>query len=186
MDDGQIIEMYFDRDERAIAETQRKFGALCIHVSMNILNDRQDSEENVNDTYMQVWNSIPPNKPDKLAPFIGRIARNLAINRYKAAHTQKRAQGQFSLSLDELDECIPGRNETESRADANFLKECINKFLRNEKQEARNIFIRRYFYCESVEYIADQFGLSESKVKSVLFRQRSRLKKFLESEGVNL
>lgn len=186
MEDEQIIKLYFDRDERAISQTAQKYGALCARISMNILNDRQETEENVNDTYMQTWNSIPPSKPDRLSPFVGRIARNLALNRYKAAHTQKRAESQFSLSLDELDECISGVNQTESFAEANFLKDCINRFLRSEKQEARNMFIWRYFYCESIEFVAKRFGMSESKVKSVLFRQRNRLKNFLESEGVNL
>ena len=141
MEDEKIIELYWQRSPQAIDETSRKYGAYCMRLSMNILMNREDSEENVNDTYLRTWNAIPPQRPQFFAAFLGRIARNLALNRYKARAAEKRGG------------------------------------------EARWVFLQRYFMCCPVAHIADHFGFSESRVKSMLLRTRTRLAKYLESEG---
>lgn len=183
MDDAGIVELYWQRSERAVSETAAKYGAYCMKISHNILGDLQESEENVNDTYLQAWNSMPPHRPDTLSPFLGKIARNLALNRYKAGHALKRGAGEFALSLDELGECVPMGRSAEEITDAAALGHSISAFLRGESAEARRIFIRRYFYSESVDEIARRFAVSESKVKSILFRTRNKLRIHLEKEG---
>lgn len=183
MNDAQIVELYWQRSERALSETAQHYGAYCTKISMSILADPQESEENVNDTYLQAWNSIPPNRPDMLRPFLGRIARNLALNRYKAARAQKRGAGEFELSLEELGDCLGAGRPAEELSDAAALGQSINAFLHRESGEARRMFIRRYFYSESVGEIAERFAVSESKVKSCLLRTRNRLRLHLEKEG---
>lgn len=182
MTDEMIVGLYFRRDEQAIAETMKKFGGYCMKISMSILNDVQESEENVNDAYLHTWNAIPPHSPSVLSSFIGKITRNLAINRYNKFHAQKRLSSEFSLSLDELDECVPDERSLEN-ASASELRDALNAFLESQQQTYRSIFVRRYFYCDSIEEIAKRSGFSESKVKSVLFRLRAKLRKYLESEG---
>ena len=145
MEDSSIVELYLQRDERAIVETSRKYESYCMKISMNILNSRLDSEECVNDTYMQTWQAIPPHRPAVLASFLGKITRNLALNRYNALHAEKRGAGEFALSLDELDDCVAGRSTVESEAE-----------------------------------------VSESKIKSMLFRTRNKLKRHLEEGGITI
>ncbi len=186
MDDSCIVSLYWQRDEGAVSETQKKYGAYLSKISMNILNDSLDSEENVNDTYLNAWNSIPPQKPDKLAPFLGRIARNLALNRYKSRHVQKRAGDDFAVSLDELDECIPSTEKTEDAVMSHVTGAHISDFLRGESRDARSVFVCRYFYGEAVKDISARTGYSESKVKSMLQRTRNRLRSYLEKEGVTV
>ncbi len=186
VDDNDIVELYLRRDERAIAETSRKYESYCMKISMNILNSRLDSEECVNDTYMQTWKAIPPHRPAVLASFLGKITRNLAINRYNALHADKRAAGEFALSLDELDDCVAGQSTVESEAEIKMLSQSISEFLREQPAQARRIFVCRYFYCESVSEIAALFGASESKIKSMLFRMRNKLRKHLEKGGITI
>ncbi len=181
MEDSCIVSLFFDRDESALAETQKKYGAYLKRISMNILDDLSDSEEIVNDTYLSAWNSIPPNKPERLAPYLGRIARNLSLNRYKSRHAQKRSGGEFALSLDELDECVPDADDT-----ALFTGEQISEFLRQEPRNVRSVFVCRYFYGETIKNISKRFGYSESKIKSMLLRTRNRLKRHLEKEGITV
>ena len=183
MDDERIVDLYWLRDERAISETASKYESYCMKISINILNDRQDSEENVNDTWLQTWNAIPPNRPACFSAFVGKITRNLAINRMRARYAEKRGGGEFTVSLDELDECTPDRDSVGEQLDAQALSQCISAFLWEQKAEMRRVFVRRYFFCESVSDIAERFGISESKVKSILFRMRSKLKLHLEREG---
>ena len=191
MEDKQIVDLYWERNERAIAESDAKYGAFCARIAMNILDNAQDAEECVNDTYLRAWNAIPPDRPVKLGAFLGKITRNLSLDRYKAKKTAKRGNSLFLVSLDELSECVPDGStgfgsgfdeETEARR----IGDCINRFLRRQSGEARDVFICRYFYSDSIGEIARRFGLSESKVKSMLHRARSKLKKFLESEGIRL
>ena len=191
MEDKQIVDLYWKRDERAISESDAKYGAFCARIAMHILDNAQDAEECVNDTYLKAWNAIPPTRPVKLGAFLGRITRNLSIDRYKAKKTAKRGDSLFLVSLDELSECIPDGStgfgsgfddETEARR----IGECINRFLRKLPAESRDVFICRYFYSDPIGEIARRFGLSESKVKSMLHRARGKLKKFLESEGIRL
>ena len=183
MDDEKIVDLYWLRKEQAISETASKYGSYCMKISINILNDLHDSEENVNDTWLQTWNAIPPSRPVCLSAFLGKIARNLALNRCKARHAEKRGAGEFALSLDELDDCTPDRSSVGEALDAEDLSRRISAFLWEQKEEGRRIFVRRYFYCESVEELAEHFGLSQSKVKSILFRLRNKLRIRLESEG---
>ncbi len=184
MDDTQIVELFWNRDERAIAETSAKYGSLCRKIAYGILANTQDSEEIVNSSYFQLWNAVPPKKPDPLASFLAKIVRNLALNKLKANHAQKRFSGEFTVSLDEIDECVPAKNSTES--DPLHIRDCLNSFLREQKRQDRSIFVLRYFYCASIEEIAQKTGFSESKVKSMLFRMRGRLKERLEKEGISI
>lgn len=186
VDDNEIIELYLQRDERAIAETSRKYEAYCMKISMNILNSRLDSEECVNDTYLQTWRAIPPHRPAVLASYLGKITRNLSINRYNALHTEKRGAGEFALSLDELDECVAGKSTVEGEVEINMLSRAISEFLRRQPVLARKVFVCRYFYCDSVSEIAALFKMSESRIKSMLFRTRNKLKQYLEEGGITI
>ena len=188
MDDSRIIELYWQRDERAIAESNTKYGQLCTRIAMNILDNAQDAEECVNDTYLKAWNAIPPARPIRLGAFLVRITRNLSLDRYRASHAAKRGEYLFEESLDELGECIPAGEHTrpDAEAEARRIGECITKFLARQTPDARDIFICRYFYADPIEKIARDFGFSESKVKSMLHRARQRLRKYLESEGIDL
>ena len=191
MEDNQIVDLYWERDERAISESDAKYGAFCARIAMNILDNAQDAEECVNDTYLRAWNAIPPNRPTKLGAFLGKITRNLSLDRYKAKKTAKRGNSLFLVSLDELSECVPDGstgfgNGFDDETEARLIGECINRFLHKLSGEARDVFICRYFYSDSIGEIARRFGLSESKVKSMLHRARGKLKKSLESEGIRL
>ena len=191
MEDNQIVDLYWERDERAISESDAKYGAFCARIAMNILDNAQDAEECVNDTYLRAWNATPPNRPTKLGAFLGKITRNLSLDRYKAKKTAKRGNSLFLVSLDELSECVPDGstgfgNGFDDETEARLIGECINRFLHKLSGEARDVFICRYFYSDSIGEIARRFGLSESKVKSMLHRARGKLKKSLESEGIRL
>lgn len=186
MNDSEIVELYLQRNEQAIEETSAKYGAYCMKISLNILGSELESEECVNDTYMQAWKAIPPQHPTSLSAFLAKITRNLAINRYKACHADKRAAAEFALSLDELDGCVSGSFTVESQTDNAMIGRSISDFLRTQPEQARRIFVCRYFYCDSISQIADLFKVSESKVKSVLFRTRNKLKQYLEEVGITV
>lgn len=188
MEDSRIIELYGQRDERAIAESNAKYGQLCTRIAMNILDNAQDAEECVNDTYLKAWNAIPPARPARLGAFLAKITRNLSLDRYRASHAAKRGEYLFEESLDELGECIPAGEHArpDAEAEARRIGECITKFLGRQTPDARDIFICRYFYADPIEKIARDFGFSESKVKSMLHRTRQKLRKYLESEGIDL
>lgn len=183
MDDRHIVELYWQRDEQAIAETAAKYESYCMKISQNILSDRADSEENVNDTYLHAWNAIPPERPLRLSAYLGRLARNLALNRYKAKGAQKRQGDSFAQSLDELEDfAVPTLDPTDELA-ARELGSSISAFLRTQSAETRAIFVRRYFYCDSIEDLAQRFGAGESKIKTTLLRTRQKLKQHLAKEG---
>lgn len=186
MDEKQIIELYWVRSERAIDETARKYGRFCHSIAFNILSNYQDSEECVNDTYLHSWNAIPPRRPDKLSAFLGRITRNLALNRYVRDNAQKRGGGQMVYALEELAECIPDPNTVERRVDDRLLAEKLNIFLSQLPGDNRRIFLRRYWQLSTVKEIASDLGVSESKVKMSLMRTRGKLKNYLEQEGIDL
>ncbi len=183
MDDKQIVELYWQRDEHAIEATAAKYGPYCMKISRNILEDRADSEENVNDTYLHAWNAMPPQRPAILQAFLGKIARNLALNRYKAKSAQKRQGDALTLSLDELDDCAVSRPGPESETAAAELGASISAFLRTQSEDARSMFILRYFYCDSIEEISSRFSCGESRVKTTLLRTRRKLKQHLIKEG---
>lgn len=182
MQDTQIINALFERDESVFGELEARFGKLCLKIAYNVLENTEEAEECVNDTYLSVWESIPPARPDNLRAFICKIARNLAINRVKFNTAKKRSAGSV-ISLSELEGAV---GENADPSDYNALGELIDKFLRTEKPEAQIIFMRRYFFLDSITGIAMMYNYSESKVKSVLFRTRKRLEKFLTKEGFDI
>lgn len=184
MDDHAIIDLFWERSDAAIEETAKKYSRYCYYISFNILHDNRDAEECVNDTYLRAWNAMPPKRPNNLAAFLGKITRNLALNKYKLRSAKKRGMGQTELVLAELEDCIPSLARVEDAVDEMQLREAINHFLADSPQIKRRIFIRRYWYMSAIRDIAEQYGMSESKVKSVLLRMRNQLKAKLEMEGI--
>lgn len=186
MDDSKIIELYNARSEDAIAETSKKYGRYCYSIAYNILHSNEDSEECVNDTYLRAWNVIPPQKPDPLSVFLGRITRNLSLDRWRRKTSEKRGGGEIPLALDELAECIPSLDDHEQALEKLALTEIIDRFLGSLPTEKRKIFVRRYWHLSPVKEIAADFGFSVSKVKMILMRTREELRKYLAKEGVNI
>ncbi|MBQ8310694.1 MAG: sigma-70 family RNA polymerase sigma factor [Clostridia bacterium] len=184
MDDLHIIELYFARDEQAIKETDMKYGKLCYRIAYNILHCKEDAEECVNDTYIGAWNAIPPTKPNHLTAFLCRITRNLSFKRLEAVTRQKRAHA-ITVSLDELAEVLPDesiRNDVSDEA----IGRLISEFLRGEKEDVRNVFLRKYWFCDSIGEIAERYSFTESKVKNMLYHTRNKLKKYLIKEGIEI
>lgn len=183
MDDSQIIDLYFQRSETAIVETDSKYGAYCYKIAYSILASREDSEESVNDTYLSAWRAMPPRRPAVLSTFLGRLTRNISIDRLRTSSAQKRGSGELELALGELGDCVSGEKSIE---DTLILKEVIislNRFLKALPEEERTVFLCRYWYVNSMEEIGDKTGFSVSKVKSMLRRTRGKLTAFLEKEG---
>lgn len=183
MNDTEIVDLYWKREERAIEETSKKYGSYCYAIAYNILANHEDSEESVNDTYIEAWNAIPPNRPQALAAFLGKLTRRLAIDRWRSRNAKKRGGGEVACVLEELEECILQENSTEQHLEKQMLAEAINHFLGQLSATERKIFVCRYFYMESVESVCKRFGYSESKVKSTLFRTREKLRVYLQKEG---
>lgn len=186
MDDKKIIELYFDRSEQAISETAKKYGRYCHYIAFHILHNQEDSEECVNDTYFRAWNAIPPKRPERLRTFLGKITRNLSLNKWEKQTAQKRGTGQTEQVLEELMECIPSENNVEKLIEDKLILEILNDFIDKLSADKRKLFVRRYFYLSSIKEIAKDYGLSESKVTVTLFRTRQMLKEVLEKEGVML
>ena len=186
MEDHVIIQLYWDRDQQAIAESDRKYGSFCGTLARNILVSAQDAEECVNDTWLNAWRSIPPHRPERLSAYLGKITRNLALNRYKRLYTQKRGQGQVELALAELEDCIPAQTGIEQIADEMALTSAMEAFLRTQTRTERSIFIGRYWYLYSIQQLAAAYQMSESKMVSLLYRMRNRLKRYLEKEEIFL
>jgi RNA polymerase sigma-70 factor (ECF subfamily) len=184
MTDLEIVTLYWERNENAIVETKRGYGAYCRRIAQNILTNLQDVDECESDTYLTAWNTMPPQKPDTLAPYLGRITRNLSLKRLRWNQAQKRGGGKGELSLDELAECIPAGKTFQEALDARELARIIDRFLRALPAEARWIFLRRYWYCDPVETIAKQLGCGQSRVKMSLYRTRNKLRDTLEKEGI--
>lgn len=184
MEDSKIIELFNKRDETAVRAISEKYGALCASVSRNILQNSEDVEECLNDTYMRAWESIPPANPKHLSSYLAKIAKNISLNRYKSVHCEKRGGGAPTLVLDELTELEPfaagGVAETAERRE---LLDEINRFLGGLKKEKRIIFVRRYWYCDEISELAAAFGMSENSVFAVLSRTRAELKKHLKKRG---
>ena len=182
MDDSQIIALFFDRSEQAIPALAEKYGSLCHRVAGNFLSDRRDVEECVSDAYLGVWNTVPPQRPDPLASYLCRIVRNLAVKRYHANTAEKR-NGQYDLALEELEGVFSSAASVEQEADARELTRCINRFLETQDRESRVLFVRRYWYADSVEDLARSFGISPHAVSVRLSRIRARLRRCLVKEG---
>lgn len=183
MEDGEIIELYWRRDEAAVGETRRKYGPYLTKIAQNILSNREDGEEIVNDTCLKAWNSIPPNRPDSLSAYLGKIVRRLSIDALRARTREKRGAEEYALSLSELEECIPGGSGPEEQLELSLLAQTIGGYLRTLSAQARNAFIGRYFYLDSLKEVAAHLGVSESKAKSLLYRVRQGLKTYLTQEG---
>ena len=186
MEDSQIIALYFQRDERAIDETARKYGKYCFSIAHNILGNREDAEEAVSDTYLGAWATIPPHKPVVLSTFLGKIARRTAIKHWQRSRTQKRGGGELALALDELSEFLSDGNTPESAIENAELTQLLNEFLKKLPKEQRTVFVCRYWYLDPIADIAKRFGFSQSKVKSMLARTRKKLCTTLQREGITL
>lgn len=181
MEDEKIIDLYWDRNQSAITETEHKYGSYCRRIANNILYSREDSEECVNDTWLRAWNSMPEERPSILSAFLGAITRNLSLDRYRRHHAAKRGSGEVHYIFDEMWDCAGGENPSDW-VDQKALVECINTFLEEQDAESRVLFVRRYWYMDSIADIAERFGFSESRVKSNLFRTRNRLRTRLLQE----
>ncbi len=187
MDDGVIIDLYWQRDEHAITATAEKYGAYCGSIAKNMLLNLEDAEECVNDTWFHAWNAIPPHKPSRLSVFLGKITRELSLNRYKARFAQKRGNGELALALDELDEVIFTKSDTvEQMIEYELVGKAISNFLRKQPDKSADVFMRRYYHFCPIKQISSEFFISESKVKSILFRMRKKLYAYLESEDIIL
>ena len=182
MDDLKIIELYFERNENAIKETENKYGRLCFNIAKNILSDAEDAKECVNDTYLGLWNAIPPARPNNFTAFICKIARNISLKRFTFLTRDKRNTNML-VSLSELEDILSDESINGEFSDENIGK-LISEFLWNEKEIARNIFIRKYYFFDSLSDIANQYSFTESKVKSILYRTRNKLKEYLIMKGV--
>lgn len=184
MDDLRIIELYFERDEQAIKETDVKYGKLCHSIAYNILKNHEDSDECVNDTYVGVWNAIPPTRPNNFMSFVCKIARNLSLKRLEFMKRGKRS-ADVLLSLNELETILPDERYAPDVGDEEVGK-LISTFLRSQKEDVRKVFIRKYYFFDSIGDIAERYGFTESKVKNMLFYTRNKLKDYLIKEGVEL
>ena len=182
MEDSRIISLFFERSEQAVEELDRKYGPAVRKTAANILNDRLDVEECVNDTYLRAWNSIPPQDPNPLISYICKIARNLALDRYHANTAEKR-NGNFDLVLNEMEDCIPSDMNVETEYEAKELTSAINRYLSTLDRDDRFLFVRRYWYGDSVADLAAVTGGSTGRISVRLFRIRERMKKALEKEG---
>lgn len=185
MDDKRIIDLYWARDEEAIRETSLKYGRLCSHIAKNILASQEDCEECLNDTYLAVWNAIPEQRPSRFSAFVSKIARNLALKKYEYVTAAKR-NPKAALSLEELGDCVSGTESVEAELENRRIESVIEDFLWQQSDEKRNIFIRRYWYFDSVESICKHTGFSQSKVKSMLFEMRRKLREHLKNEGIEI
>ena len=184
MDDNGIIALYWARDEKALEETDCKYGGYCRSIAYNILQNREDSEECVNDTWLRAWNAMPPQRPNILSSFLGKITRNLSLDRYKLSHAAKRGGGQLPVALDELGDCVPNGQNVEEELALKELSRLLDRFLRDLPERDCCVFLRRYWYVDSTADIAKRYQMAEGSVKSCLYRTRQKLKTYLEKAGV--
>lgn len=186
MDDNEIIELFFARDEGAIEAVSREYGAYCTSIAHRILDDQGAAEECVNDTWLKCWQSIPPQRPRSLKGFAGRIARNLALSALRAETAQKRGGGQVQLALDELSEVVSGGETPEGALDRQAFHAALDGFLAALPERNRNLFLRRYWYLDSVETLAKRYRMSRTQVTTTLHRLRQKLRVHLQQEGFEL
>lgn len=183
MEDSQIVALYWDRDEAAITQTDKKYGKYLAKIAYNILADREDTQESVNDTYLAAWDSMPPHRPNVLSTYLGKLTRRISIDLFRKKTSQKRCCGEYTLSLEELGDCVSGGDSTQEAVTVTLLAQSIEQYLRSVSREARNVFLCRYYYLDSVKQIAATCGFTESKVKLLLYRTRQGLHNHLEKEG---
>ena len=186
LEDAKIVELYLSRDESAVSQTAQKYGSKLRQIAHRILNNRASAEECENDTYLAAWHLIPPNEPRTyLFAFLGKITRHLAIDECRKNASKKR-HALFCELTREMEECISGENDTEGEVEAEALTQAISAFLRTCPEEQRDVFVRRYWFFDSVAEISRRYGFSQSKVKTMLFRLREGLRRFLEKEGYTI
>ena len=183
MEDEQIVTLYWDRDERAIRETETKYDRYLTKIAYNILADLEDSRESVNDTYLAAWDSMPPHRPGILSTYLAKITRRISIDRFRYRTRDKRKESEYAISLTELGDCVSGGNTTEEIVNVKLLADAIGIYLRLQPEEVRNAFIGRYYFPDPIREVARYCGMTESKVKTVLYRTRVGLKEYLEKEG---
>ena len=183
MEDEQIVSLYWDRDENAIRETEIKYDRYLTKIAYNILNNTEDSRESVNDTYLAAWDSMPPHKPSILSAYLAKLTRRISIDCFRYRTRDKRMASEYAVSLSELGDCVSGGNTTEEIVNVKLLADAIGIYLRLQSEEARTAFIGRYYFLDPIKEVAAYCGMSESKVKSLLYRTRLDLKEYLEKEG---
>jgi RNA polymerase sigma-70 factor (ECF subfamily) len=186
LDDRKIVQLYWDRDEQAIPATTDKYGSYCNAIAKNILGNKEDAEECVNDTYLNAWNSMPPHRPSILSTFLGKITRNLSFNRYKHNTADKRGGGETAAVLDELLEIVSDTDSVEKEINRKELVKAIDTFLGTLSSDKRGIFVRRYWYFDNISAIASRFGLTENNVSVNLNRTRLKLRNYLLERGFEL
>ncbi len=184
MEDKDIVDLYWQRSERAIAETECKYGAYCRRLAERILRNSEDAEETVNDAWLRAWNAMPSDRPDHLGAYLGKLCRWLSLNRLRDRDRLRRGGGELTLALEELDELIPAASDTEREVERRELSRCIGNYVNQMREPERSVFLCRYWYLAPVKEIALAFGFGGSKVKSMLARSRKRLKNELEKEGL--
>mgnify|MGYP004487301569 CR=1 FL=1 len=182
LEDTQIVNLFFIRSEEALRETDRKYGHFCFKIAWNILENQEDAEESVSDTYLAAWKSIPPTRPSQLSAFLAKITRHISLDRWRRRSAEKRGGGEADVALEELEECVAGSNTVESTVAAKELQAALNRFLETQSEMERVLFVSRYWYLRPVKEIADKTGLSVSNVKTQLCRTRKKLRFFLEKE----
>lgn len=184
MDDSEILDLYFARSEQAIMQTDQKYGPYCFHIASHILSNPADAEESVNDTYYSAWKLIPPRRPQRFAAFLGKLTRNISIDRWRRNTAGKRGNGETQLLLDELEECVAGSESPETDLLRKELTSSLNRFLRNLAEKDRTVFLLRYYYANSQMEITRKTGLSANQVKYILQRTRKNLAATLQKEGL--
>lgn len=184
MEDEEIIELYFSRSEKAIEETSRKYHSFCYSVANRVLRSNEETEECINDVYLKLWNTIPPQRPQCLMAYIGRIVKNISISKWRSNNSLKHNSGKGLIQLSELAECVDMETDIESENDRAELAETVTEFIRGLKEIKQRIFIQRYWYMMDIKEIAENNNLGESKVKMTLMRTRNELKDYLSEKGL--
>lgn len=183
LEDFEIVKLFTERNESAIAAAMERYKSYCMRIALNILHSHEDAEECVNDAFLKAWELIPPHKPQTLSTFLGKITRNLAINRYRQAFAEKRGSGETAVAFEELSEIVSGDADVQGEAERKELLGEINAFLRKLPERQRNVFICRYWFCESVREVAERFSISEGNVSVILNRVRQKLREHLRKRG---
>ncbi len=184
VEDDKIVDLLFKRDESAVGEMTSKYHKYCYTIAHGILHSDEDAKEAVNDTWIGAWNSIPPNKPERLSTYLGKITRRISLNMWRNSHTAKRKNNQIDMMLDELADSIPSGKSIEDEMENRELGKLINEFLNTIPDIEQKVFVCRYWYADSIAKISEDFGFTQSKVKSMLHRTRKKLRVWLEKEGV--
>lgn len=183
MEDERIVDLYWARSESAISETETKYGHYLHKIAMNILNNQEDTQESVNDTYLAAWNSMPDNRPSILQAYLAKLTRRISIDRFRYKTREKRGASQYAISLSELEECLSAGNTTEEHVEAGLLSESIAAYLESLPSKTRRAFLGRYYYLDSMKEVAAYCGMTEAACKSLLHRTRLGLKTHLQKEG---